>query len=242
VTCEDQDECVWHPCLNGGSCFNTPGGYVCVCGPGYSGQQCQLADAGETSIKLSLGAVVAILVWCVFLLLLLCGFLLHQHHKRSVVRRGVGASVKDSVRKEDSSSPCTHTPNLLQLQLVKPPRANGQPAWTTRNPNIADVDVLQVDASSVTSSMEDQKRTITSTPVAGLSLLGDKGKETLERSKNGSSRGGGTTMPSASDDLRNYAYEGEGSSPGSLSSCLESCSGSGKFLDGFREVAHMLES
>ncbi|KAK8385358.1 hypothetical protein O3P69_012293 [Scylla paramamosain] len=46
----------------------------------------------------------------------------------------------------------------------------------------------------------------------------------------------------AGDDLRNYSYEGEGSSPGSLSSCLESCGGSAKFLGGFREVARVLES
>ncbi|RXG72634.1 hypothetical protein Avbf_04682, partial [Armadillidium vulgare] len=47
---------------------------------------------------------------------------------------------------------------------------------------------------------------------------------------------------SVNEDLRNYAYEGDGSSPGSLSSCLESCSGSFKFIEGFREVAQLLES
>ena len=33
------------------------------------------------------------------------------------------------------------------------------------------------------------------------------------------SKGGHGNTPPAGDDLRNYAYEGEGSSPGSLSSC-----------------------
>lgn len=33
------------------------------------------------------------------------------------------------------------------------------------------------------------------------------------------SKGGSGSTPPAGDDLRNYAYEGEGSSPGSLSSC-----------------------
>lgn len=33
------------------------------------------------------------------------------------------------------------------------------------------------------------------------------------------SRGGPGSTPPARDDLRNYAYEGDGSSPGSLSSC-----------------------
>ncbi|XP_069195930.1 putative neural-cadherin 2 [Procambarus clarkii] len=243
ATCDDLDECVWQPCLNGGSCFNTPsGGYTCACGAGFSGQHCQMPDARETSLKLSLGALVAILVWCAFLLLLICAFLLHQHHKRSALRRGVAAAgVKEATGKEAPSPSCPHTPNLLELQLLKPPRANGQPAWTSRNPNIADVDVLQVDAASVTSSMEEQKRYGTSNPGVIFPQRGDQGAETPPKNRNGVSRGGaGTPIPG--DDLRNYAYEGEGSSPGSLSSCLESCSGSAKFLGGFREVAHMLES
>lgn len=36
-------------------------------------------------------------------------------------------------------------------------------------------------------------------------------------------------LPHAPDDLRNYAYEGDGSSPGSLSSC---CSGHGRTPSG----------
>ncbi|XP_071515440.1 putative neural-cadherin 2 isoform X1 [Panulirus ornatus] len=244
TTCEDEDECVWQPCLNGGSCFNKhSAGYVCACPVGFSGQHCQLPDARETSLKLSLGALVAILVWCAFLLLLICAFLLHQHHKRSALRRGMTAEVKDNSVKEQSSSPSSHTPNLLELQLLQPPRANGQPAWTTVNPNIADVDVLQVDAASVTSSVEDQKRCSTSAPDAGPPRAGGgRSGESPLRKKSGASLGGAAGVPAAGDDLRNYAYEGEGSSPGSLSSCLESCSGSAKFLGGFREVAHILES
>lgn len=38
--------------------------------------------------------------------------------------------------KGQGSPPCTHTPNLLELQIQKPPKANGQPAWA-KNVNIA---------------------------------------------------------------------------------------------------------
>ncbi|XP_042237551.1 putative neural-cadherin 2 isoform X1 [Homarus americanus] len=251
TSCDDEDECVWQPCLNGGSCFNTQPGYVCACPAGFSGQHCHLPDVGETSLKLSLAALVAIVVWCTFLLLLICAFLLHQHHRRSALRRGAPNDKDDTVTcKEQVSPPCSHTPNLLELQLLKPPRANGQPAWT-KNPNIAAVDVLQVDNASVTSSMEDQKRCNASPAAPHIKHKGDKDGGTLEAEKKNGVSKGQVCSPPAGDDLRNYAYEGDGSSPGSLSSCksswgsstgLESCSGSAKFLGGFREVAHMLES
>ncbi|XP_050723500.1 putative neural-cadherin 2 isoform X2 [Eriocheir sinensis] len=230
VTCEDEDECAWRPCLSGGSCFNTQPGYVCSCPAGFSGQHCQLPDVGHTSLKLPVGVLVTIVVWCIFLVLLVCAFLLHQHHRRSALRRGM-ADAKDTTVdcKGQVSPPCSHTPNLLELQLLKPPRANGQPAWA-RNPNIADVDVLQVDATSETSSVEEQRRGGTQGAAAtaavvvvdggarrgvGVTCRGEKAR--LE------SKGVGSATPTG-DDLRNYAYEGEGSSPGSLSSCKNASS------------------
>ncbi|XP_042213434.1 putative neural-cadherin 2 [Homarus americanus] len=241
-TCDDVDECVWQPCLNSGSCFNTQPGYVCSCPAGFNGQHCHLPDVGETSLKLSLAALVAIVVWCTFLLLLICAFLLHQHHRRSALRRGGTGDKNHTVTcKEKVSPPCSHTPNLLELQLLKLPKANGQPAWA-KNPNIADVDVLQVDAASETSSMEEQKRCGALAATSDVEHGGGKERPALETKKQNGTIKEGVGNPPAGDDLRNYAYEGDGSSPGSLSSCLESCSGSAKFLGGFREVAHMLES
>ncbi|KAK4296782.1 hypothetical protein Pmani_030755 [Petrolisthes manimaculis] len=231
-TCQDADECLWEPCLNGGTCFNKHAGYACSCPPGFSGQHCHLPDVGDTSLKISLGALVAILVWCTFLLLLVCAFLLHQHQNRSAMRRALAEVKENSINgKAAPPSPCSRAPSLLELQLLKPPRANGQPAWV-KNSNIADVDVLQVDASSTTCSPQNQKS-------GRGSRRGSRGADKGNGS-NGTGKPGANTP--AEDDLRNYAYEGEGSSPGSLSSCLESCSGSAKLLGGFREVAHMLES
>ncbi|KAK4314245.1 hypothetical protein Pmani_014399 [Petrolisthes manimaculis] len=333
--CEDENECVWRPCLNGGTCFNIHPGYVCGCSDGFSGQHCHLAAiGGKTSLKISLVALVAILVWCVCILLVVCAFLLHQHHRRSSPRKNLTEAKEGNTHNTKgtttttTSTPCQHNnnpnDNLLQLQLLKPPRTkfnNGHPPWT-KNPNIADVDVLQVDAAFDTSSTEEQQqqqailsclsptnpengrritdvardrgkkeRTRNKNGGRGVGMTddfnlrdveSDRGKEERMRNKGGGGeerrggggekrgrergggedreveerrveerggeeeRRGGGEVPRNSmitDDLRNYAYEGDGSSPGSLSSCLESCNGSDKLLmGGFGEVSNMLDS
>lgn len=43
--CEyDIDECLENPCINGGSCFNNPGGFLCHCSEGFSGLHCSVVD------------------------------------------------------------------------------------------------------------------------------------------------------------------------------------------------------
>nr|XP_053637261.1 putative neural-cadherin 2 [Cherax quadricarinatus] len=156
TTCRELDYCMWQPCLNGGTCLNTRPGYACVCSAGFSGQHCHLPDATDTTLKLPLGILVTLVVFCTFLFLLICAFLLHQHHhRRSALRKNTGDANDDAkgsttsvTCKKQVASPCSHTPNLLELQLMNPPGDKGQPPWT-KNPNIADVDVLRVESSSL---------------------------------------------------------------------------------------------
>lgn len=43
--CEyDIDECLENPCVNGGTCFNNPGGFLCHCSEGFSGLHCFVVD------------------------------------------------------------------------------------------------------------------------------------------------------------------------------------------------------
>uniref|UniRef100_A0A8C7YEY0 Sushi, nidogen and EGF-like domain-containing protein 1 n=1 Tax=Oryzias sinensis TaxID=183150 RepID=A0A8C7YEY0_9TELE len=44
--CEELNECLSQPCLNGGSCQNNVGSFLCTCKDGFSGNRCQL-DTNE---------------------------------------------------------------------------------------------------------------------------------------------------------------------------------------------------
>ncbi|XP_037789373.1 putative neural-cadherin 2 [Penaeus monodon] len=52
-TCKDIDECLWQPCLHGGSCYNMRPGFLCVCGPSHSGHYCQWTNLGSTAYSLT---------------------------------------------------------------------------------------------------------------------------------------------------------------------------------------------
>ncbi|XP_061593558.1 sushi, nidogen and EGF-like domain-containing protein 1 isoform X1 [Cololabis saira] len=44
--CEEVNECLSQPCLNGGTCRNKIGSYQCVCKDGFSGNRCQIEQEG----------------------------------------------------------------------------------------------------------------------------------------------------------------------------------------------------
>lgn len=67
-TCEDVDECLWQPCLNSGSCYNLRPGFLCVCGPGHSGEHCQWTDTAAAGHHLAATLVLAFLTLSLLLL------------------------------------------------------------------------------------------------------------------------------------------------------------------------------
>ncbi|KAG0723202.1 putative neural-cadherin 2 [Chionoecetes opilio] len=216
--CDAPPACGNVTCRSPLTCVDTWRSYHCGCFSGYGGVHCQLQGPAAASLRLSLAGLLAVLVWCTLLLLLVCAVLLHQHHRRSALRRGTGDGKECTTPAEpkDQASP-SHSdgdpPYLVELRLLSPPRASRQSSRST-NPNIADVDVLQVDAASVTSSVEErnqnhQQETSAQDPPLPTPAATEEGPGA--KTKQGAERGG-------CDDLRNYAYEGGGSSSGSLSS------------------------
>ncbi|XP_069945615.1 putative neural-cadherin 2 isoform X3 [Cherax quadricarinatus] len=77
--CQDLDECLWKPCLHGGTCFNKEAGFLCLCSPAYTGEFCQWRTvAGSTHplavttaiVGLSLSLLILVIfgvVYCVHL-------------------------------------------------------------------------------------------------------------------------------------------------------------------------------
>ncbi|KAG0712912.1 hypothetical protein GWK47_017377 [Chionoecetes opilio] len=201
--------------------------FLCQCASGFSGRHCHLPGPADTSLRLSLTALVATVAWSVLILLVVCALLLHQHHRRAALRRGGPARVNGGER---TASPSLARPN--------PHGANGQPAWTTaavREPDVLELKVNHKHPEGCPITLEE-----TGLYVGKVTAKRKGGENGVNSSGDKRKRGGSDVA--AGDDLRNYSYEGEGSSPGSLSSCLESCGGSAKFLGGFREVARVLES
>ena len=81
--CEDRNECLDNPCLNGGSCLNKDNTerYKCQCTAGFSGANCELMQE-EQILRLSMGALAAILVCLLFILskiLTACQLIINMH-------------------------------------------------------------------------------------------------------------------------------------------------------------------
>ncbi|XP_042223409.1 neural-cadherin-like [Homarus americanus] len=80
--CEDVDECVWRPCLHGGTCHNLRPGYMCMCGPGHTGDHCQWATLTNTTNSLTAPVAIAALTVSLLVLLvvgLVVSIRLHRH-------------------------------------------------------------------------------------------------------------------------------------------------------------------
>lgn len=68
-TCEDANDCLSFPCLNGATCHNQPHGkpFTCECPQGYSSKLCGTLQS-EHRLKLGMGAL-AIILACLIILL-----------------------------------------------------------------------------------------------------------------------------------------------------------------------------
>ncbi|XP_043276745.1 neural-cadherin isoform X3 [Venturia canescens] len=189
-SCIDKNECIDYPCLNGGRCINQDPRlrYRCICLDGFWGENCELVQEGQT-LKLSMGALAAILVCLLIILILVLVFVVYNRRRESHIKYpGPDDDVRENIINyddegggEDDMTAFDITP--LQIPIGGPlPEMGGKMApCKLAYPIGAEPNVGMF--------IEDHKKRADNDPNAP-----------------------------PFDDLRNYAYEGGGSTAGSLSS------------------------
>lgn len=62
--CINENECLWHPCQNGGICtdLNPPRKYECDCPFGYTGMNCELELLASGVLTPSRDFIIAIII------------------------------------------------------------------------------------------------------------------------------------------------------------------------------------
>ncbi|XP_069945504.1 putative neural-cadherin 2 isoform X2 [Cherax quadricarinatus] len=209
-TCEDVDECLWRPCLHGGTCYNLRPGYLCVCGPGHTGDNCEWGGLASSGHPLTAPAAIAALTLSLLLLVVLgVVFSIRLHRQwqgRALAARQVGRvggeeeeegtiiAVKGGIDDSAGTRLKDDGDHDTFLDCLK---YNLQPTSLKQDDSTAGP------ASSTISLMEEAA---TAAAAGGVPRLA-----------------AAATAPEplpARDDLRAYAYEGDGSSAGSLSSAI----------------------
>ncbi|KAK3849099.1 hypothetical protein Pcinc_044133, partial [Petrolisthes cinctipes] len=246
--CEDIDECVaWGgPCLHGATCHNTRPGYLCVCLPGHFGDNCEwnnnkvLSSSRENHAPMVVPVAVAVLTVSVLVIVMLGVALSLRLHRLWVMRSGQqqqqpppttpaakkgGASVKKNPPKGDrkggvqnvvyiGEKPPSETPSqnsLLKRLKIKLVKKNTNQRSTTEE-NISPCGVGGgVGGGGGVSAVVVVVRPPPPPPPPMVLLPGE--------------------------DLRAYAYEGDGSSSGSLTSTISGLRAEVEKDEGMRPLA-----
>ncbi|XP_055930136.1 neural-cadherin-like isoform X4 [Argiope bruennichi] len=197
--CTDANECLSEPCLNGGSCVNLPDGegYYCVCPDGFGGLFCG-ARHEEKVMRLSMAALAAILICLLNILILVLVIVAYTRNRRPNQKYGHG-DVDDDVRENiisyDDEGGGEDDMNAYDITPLRIPiDATGTPLGAKPGPEKPPI-------------KEPRQRQIP----PGDGGVGEFIRDHLDKADHD---------PNAPpfDDLRNYAYEGCGSTAGSLSS------------------------
>ncbi|XP_068904357.1 neural-cadherin isoform X11 [Tenebrio molitor] len=187
--CTDKDECLDLPCLNGGTCVNLDPHlrYRCTCPDGFWGENCELIQEGQT-LKLSMGALAAILVCLLIILILVLVFVVYNRRREAHIKYpGPDDDVRENIINYDDEGGGEDDMTAFDITPLQIPIGGPLPELAPPKLGFSMIGVGQ--EPNVGVFIEEHKKRADSDPNAP-----------------------------PFDDLRNYAYEGGGSTAGSLSS------------------------
>ncbi|XP_037905049.1 neural-cadherin isoform X5 [Hermetia illucens] len=191
--CMDRNECLDLPCLNGATCINLEPRlrYRCICPDGFWGENCELIQEGQT-LKLSMGALAAILVCLLIILILVLVFVVYNRRREAHIKYpGPDDDVRENIINYDDEGGGEDDMTAFDITPLQIPIGGPMPDMAPcKMPIMYPVMTLGAGQEpNVGMFIEEHKKRADSDPNAP-----------------------------PFDDLRNYAYEGGGSTAGSLSS------------------------
>ncbi|XP_069941190.1 putative neural-cadherin 2 isoform X2 [Cherax quadricarinatus] len=237
-SCQDVDECVFQPCLHGGTCYNLTPGYHCLCGPAHTGDNCEWTKLPAHTNPLTAPMAIAAVTLSVIIVVVL-GVLLTIRLHRYRTARG-----------EEGVTDVLGTPMVVQA-------VSGNPqSKAVKEENILLGSLKIKRSGKITLSLEGPDHIITPLrlPTIGVEAIGIKEANIIGSTlKHSGSENKIKECPTtcisvvcptsacpttsgaqvitdaiensappllAQDDLRAYAYEGDGSPSGSLTSTV----------------------
>ncbi|XP_071785719.1 neural-cadherin-like isoform X1 [Asterias amurensis] len=200
--CIPVDECLSSPCLNGGKCVDLVNGFRCDCLDGYIGQRCDTKkEAIFTPLGLDLGAILAMILCLIIIIILLLAFVLYKRSHDQKQALALAIDPDDDIRE-----------NFINYD---------EEGGGEEDQDAYDVSTLRKPINPI--PMDDYiKPPVTEAPLNRAPRApGDDpnvGDFINDRLK------GADDDPDSNDTMRDFDYEGEGSSAGSLSSLNSSSS------------------
>ncbi|XP_064116011.1 LOW QUALITY PROTEIN: putative neural-cadherin 2 [Macrobrachium nipponense] len=235
-TCEDVNECLFEPCLHGGNCYDLKSGYLCLCGPNHIGDNCEWAKVSSAGHPLTAPAVIAAVTLSLLFLVLIGVFISLRHHRLRTAKTLGHQETEQSVDKDSTiiavrigckgsvmTLDAEKRETFLGLRSRWKETARNK-ATTTKRKGPGDeshttfLELLKLNRAKPAKESKKGGNAVISSGVstAVITSAGVSGSQDIALV--------GTIDHQhhhlAGEDLRNYAYEGDGSSSGSLTSTI----------------------
>lgn len=197
--CEDYNECDDFPCKNGGTCENLDPGYRCHCVSPYSSPNCTTVLVEEPLVVLGSGALAAILICALIILILVLVLVVYVRSKRTSYGPVYpDDDIRQNIINYNDEGGGEEDMNKFDISALRIPVDGTGPIPFGPKPG---PEKPPKHAPLVSSYPQDSEQ-----PDVGDFINNNLGKANEDPD----------AVPS--DDLRVYAFEGSGSTAGSLSS------------------------